>query len=200
MSSSRCPHHFDGRAVHSFGQQHRLDGEVPFRLASEAAAEQRVVQGHVLLIDAETLGDVVAGTARALDRGPDLPFVARPARRGGRGLHSHVGEVGRIVFGRDHLGGRSECRVHVALIALESSRLTNILLEHRLVGDRIGRFVWPIVPNDLLSASAALERRPRAVCDNGSTAERCVCRRRRRAVDRDHLLDAWHLHGRAGVV
>ena len=61
------PHHLDRRAVHGFGQQRRLDGEVPFRLAAEAAAEQRAVQGDVLRIETETLGDVVAGAARALD-------------------------------------------------------------------------------------------------------------------------------------
>ena len=69
------PHHLDRRAVHRLGQKRRLDGEVPFRLAAETATEQRCVKRHVLGVDTKTLGDVVAGAARALDRRPDVPLA-----------------------------------------------------------------------------------------------------------------------------
>jgi hypothetical protein len=42
------PGHLDRLAVHRLGEDGRLDGVVGFRLASEAAAEQRDVHGHVV--------------------------------------------------------------------------------------------------------------------------------------------------------
>ena len=60
------PHDFDRCAVHGFGQQRRFDSEVPFRLTAETAAERHLVQDHVFRVDAETLGDIIAGAARAL--------------------------------------------------------------------------------------------------------------------------------------
>src|SRR3546814_14200239 len=48
------------------GEPGRLDGEVALRLAAEAAAEQRHVDRHVLLAEAEKIGDVDAGAVGAL--------------------------------------------------------------------------------------------------------------------------------------
>ena len=92
------PHHLDRRAVHRLGQERRLDGEVPFRLAAEAAAKQRVVQGDVLRIETEPLGDIVAGAARRLHRRPDLELAVGHARRGGRRLHGRMRKVRRIIL------------------------------------------------------------------------------------------------------
>ena len=193
------PHDLDRRAVHCFGQQRRFDGEVPFRFAAEAAAEQHAVQGDVPGVEPETLGDIVAGAAWALNRGPDFPLVASPSCCRRRWLHGRMRKVGRIVFGRDHLGGGVQRRVDVTLVAFEPPGLANIVLKHRFVGHGIERSIRPVVPDDL-ERVAALDRRPSGVGNHGDTAERRVCRRWRRTVDRDHFHDAGHLHGRAGIV
>ena len=79
------PHHFDRRAVHRLGQERRFDGEVPFRLAAKAAAQQRVMQGDVLRIEAEPLGDIVrAPPGDCTDvQISSLPSVMRAVAEGG---------------------------------------------------------------------------------------------------------------------
>ena len=58
-------------------QERRLEHEVALRLAPEAAAEQRDVDGHVLDRHAELLGHVLARAVGALDRRPDLDLAVR---------------------------------------------------------------------------------------------------------------------------
>ena len=119
------PHHLDRRAAHLLGQQCRLDGEVALGLAAEAAAEQRRVQRHFLGLDAQGLGDVVARAAGALHRRPHLPLAVAHARGGSRRLHGRVRDVGCVVLGRDHLGGRGQRLVDVALVALDLAGLAS---------------------------------------------------------------------------
>ena len=75
MSSSRVHITFTG-APSSFESSAASMREVALRLAAEAAAEQRDVDGDVVLGNAERLGDVFARAAGALHRRPDLALAA----------------------------------------------------------------------------------------------------------------------------
>ena len=153
------PHHLDRRAAQLPGQQCRLDGEVALGLAAEAAAQQRGLHGDLGRSHAERRGDVVAGLAGALHRRPDLPFAMAHARSRRRRLHGGMVEVGRVVLGRDHLGGRGQRLVGVADVALDLAGLLHGSFELRPVGLGVVGRVGPVVPGDL-ERLAALERRP----------------------------------------
>ena len=118
------PHHLDRRAAQLLGQQRRLDGEVALGLAAEAAAEQRGVHRHLLGLDAERLGDVVARAARGFAPAPTPP-TCRPVMRAAAAGGSMVAwrEMRRVVLGRDHLGGRGQRLVGVAVVALDLAGL-----------------------------------------------------------------------------
>ena len=193
------PHHLHRRTVHRLGQKRGLDREVALRLSAEAAAKQRLVHDRLLWLDAERFGDVVARAARALQRRPDLPFAAALAGRGGRRLHRRMREMRRVVVRRDDLFGGLQRLINVAYVALHLARLAHVGFQLGLVGRGIVGLVRSVVPNDL-ERFAALHRRPSVLGDHGDAAERGVFRRRRRRRDGDHLLDAGHLHGGAGII
>ena len=67
------PHDLYRRAADLLRKQGGLDREVALRLAAEPAAQQRAVDRHLLGLDAERFGDVVARAAGALHWRPDLP-------------------------------------------------------------------------------------------------------------------------------
>ena len=192
------PHHLDRRAAQILGQQRRLDGEVALGLAAEAAAEQRRLHGHLGRRHAERGGDVVARLTGALHRRPDLPLAMAHAGDGRRRLHGGVVEMGRVVLGRDHLGGGGQRLVDVADVALDLAGLLHGCFELRPIGLGVVRRVGAVVPGDL-ERLAALDRRPGVAGDDGHAAERPELVGRGRAGKRHDLLHARHLHGRAGV-
>src|SRR3546814_4426811 len=89
------------------GEPGRLDGEVALRLAAEAAAEQRHVDRHVLLAEAEKIGDVDAGAVGALQAAPDFALAVLEGGQRGRRLHRRMRQVRLVVLAREH-AGRSE--------------------------------------------------------------------------------------------
>ena len=192
------PHHLHGRAAQLPGQERRLDGEVALGLAAEAAAQQRRLHGDLGRGHAQRRGDVVAGLAGALHRRPDLPLAVAHARRRCRRLHGGVVEVGRVVLARDHLGGRGQRLVDVADVALDLAGLLDGGFELRPVGLGVVGLVRPVVPGDL-ERLAALERGPGVPGDDGHAAQRPELVGRRRRLQRDDLLHARHLQGRAGI-
>ena len=135
------PLHLDGRAE-LLRQQRRLEREIAFRLAPEAAAEQRDVDGDILLGNAERLGDVLARSARALHRRPDLRLVALDVRDRDRRLHGDMGEMRQIVLTYDHLVGALQRGFDVAFLAHHQAGLARGFLEFGPVGDRVRICRW----------------------------------------------------------
>ena len=187
------PYDLYRRAAHFLGQQRRFDREVAFRLAPEAAAEQRVVHHHLLRLHADGLGDVVTRPARALQRCPYFPLAVAHAGRRCRRLHRCVRNVRRVVVRRNDLGGRFERGFGIADFTLHLAGLGDIVFQHLLVAvGRVG-LVRPIVPGDLQRV-AAFHRRPGVFRDHRDASKRRELRGRRRAVNLHDLLDAGHLH------
>ena len=63
------------RCAKGFRKQRRFKREIALRFAPETAAEQRDVDGHVILGDSEGLCGVIARAAGALHRRPDFGLV-----------------------------------------------------------------------------------------------------------------------------
>ena len=109
-----------------------------------------------------------------------------------------MGDVGGVVLGRDHPGRRGQRFVGVADVALDLAGLSHRRFQLRPVGPGIMGPVRPVVPGDL-ERLAALQRRPGVPGDDGNAAERPELVGRRRRLQRDDLLHARHLQGRAGI-
>src|SRR5437868_5221321 len=65
------PGHLD-RSAELLRQQCRFGDVIGFRLPAETAAQQSDMQGHLVLVDVEHLGDKRPGRLRVLGRRPDL--------------------------------------------------------------------------------------------------------------------------------
>ena len=115
-------------------QQRRLQHEVAFRFAPETTAEQRDIDGHVILGDTESLGDVFAGPARTLHGGPDLGLAVLDFSDRDRRFHAHMREVRQVVFPDNHLVGGPESSVDIALLAHDETRLARGFLEFGPIG------------------------------------------------------------------
>ena len=192
------PHHLHRRAAQVLGDQGRFDGEVALGLAPEAATEKRGVHHHLLGLDADGLGDVVARLAWALHRRPHLPLAARHPRGCRRRLHGGMRDVRSVVLGCDHLGSGGQRLVDVALVALDLAALLHGGFELGAVGLGIVDLVGSIVPGDL-ERVPPLERRPGVLGDHRNAAERREFGRSRRWRDLHDLLHARHLQGRARI-
>ena len=134
-------------------EQRRFEREIAFRFAAEPAAEQRDVDGDVLLGDAERLGDVLARAAGALHRRPDLGLVALDVGDRDRRLHADMGEMRQIIFADDHLVGALQRGVDVALLAHDEARFARGLLE--LAPDRRPNSYLALAPSSQVSFSAS---------------------------------------------
>ena len=188
MSSSRvhCTRH---RRADLLRQERRLDHEVALRLAAEAAAEQRDVDGHVLDRHRELLGHVLARAVGALDRRPDLDLAVRDVGQRDRRLHRDVRHVRLIVLGADDLGRACERRVRIALLADHLAGLGGGRRHLLVVLLGVVDGVRAVVPLDL-ERVAALDRCPGVAGDDGDAAERRELRRRHAALELHDLLDA----------
>ena len=99
------PGDLHGRAVHRLAQEPGLDHEVGLRLAAEAAAEERHVDGDVLLRQPEALREPRARRLRRLHAGPGLALAVLDAHERRRRLHRRLREVRNVVLGLDALCG-----------------------------------------------------------------------------------------------
>ena len=159
MSSSRVQVTFTGAPSIAWLQEPGLDHEVGLRLAAEAAAEERHVDGDVLLLQPEALREPRARRLRRLHAGPGLALAVLDAHQRRRRLHRRLREVRDVVLRLDALCGLCHRAIHVALLAHDLARPARRALELGAVGvGRIGG-VRAVVPDDL-ELVAALHRRP----------------------------------------
>ncbi len=193
------PKNLDRRAAHLARQEGRFEHEVAFRFPPEATPEQGDVDGHILGLEAELLGHLVADIARALHRRPNLAFAIGGARRGAGRLHRCMGQMRDVVLRRNRLRGRGERLLRVAVVAHDLARLARGRFELRFVGDRIVTGMRAVVPAEL-QRLAPLDRGPAIARDDRDPAQRLEFRRRRGALDDDNLLHARHLHRRRAVI
>ena len=158
------PHHLH-RIVHLLGHAHRRNHHVRLELAAEAAAEQVVVDDHLLDRQPRRLGGFRLHPAHDLRAGPDLASI-RPDMNGGvQRLHRRVREERQLVcrlelFARrkslgdvaDRFGNRA------VLFAGRAQVLPDVF--------RADLRVRPFVPVDLERVQALLGR-PHVIADHG---------------------------------
>ena len=121
------PHHLD-RLAELLREHRRFGNLIGFRLAPEAAAEQRHVAGNILFLDAQNAGDRVLHGLRILRRSPRQHFSVAIFRHRDRRFHGNVRQVRRVVFRLDNLAALGEGGVHIADIAHNLARLAGKLL------------------------------------------------------------------------
>ncbi len=192
------PLHADRHAGHRLGDDRRLDREIGLRFAPEAAAEERGVDRHVLGFQLQHLGSVVARGLRALHAGPHLALATLEQSRRRRRLHRRVRVVRDVVLGLDLLGSTRERLIDIAAVAHRFAGLGRGGAHLGLILGRVVRRVGPVVPIEL-QGFASLDRGPGVGGDHGDAALRVELRRRRRARDLHHFLDAGDFHRRRGV-
>src|ERR1700722_12435502 len=165
------PGHFHRSAVHRLRQHRRLEHEVAFRLAAEAATEQRDVDGHVLFLQAELFGEFLAGVARALHAGPSLALPVDDTDGCAWRLHRRVSTVRDVILRRHDLGGGRQRFLGIAVVAHDLARPPCGLLDLRLESRRIVGAVRSIIPGRI-ERLAPLDRRPGIARDDRDAAER----------------------------
>ena len=104
------------------GEPGGLAEEVGLRLAAEGAAEERHVDGDLVDLHLETVGDRRPRVLRRLGGGPDLDETVLHLRHRDHRLHLGVREVRQVVLGRDPARRRGEPGFDVALRAARASR------------------------------------------------------------------------------
>jgi hypothetical protein len=186
------------RCVQGARQQGGLQHVVALGLAAKPAAQQRDVDGHRRLRDAERLGEVLPRAAGALHGSPDLDLAVGIIRRRDRRLHADMGEMRQIVFADHHLGGALEARLDVAGIAHDLARRPHRRLELLAVVGAVVVRVGAVIPHDL-ERVAALDRGAGVAGNDRHPAQRLELGRPGVALGRHHLLHAGHRHGVLGV-
>ena len=175
------PGDLHGRSAHRLAEETRLDHEVGLRLAAEAAAEKRHVDGDVLLLQPEPFARARARRLRRLHAGPRLALAAADAHERGGRLHGRVGEVRDVVLGLEalrglgHRGVTSPCS-RTTLPGLRAAASSSLAVAVGRVGG-----VRAVVPGDL-QLVAALHRGPGVARDDSDPAERLELGGDRRAA------------------
>ena len=116
-----APHDLD-RVLRLLGDQRRLDDEVELEPSPEAAAQQVIVDAHLLKLQPERLGRGLLRDGRDLGADPDVAAVGRHLHRAVDRLHGRVREEGRLVDGVDLRRGACQRRDHVALVLGDCAR------------------------------------------------------------------------------
>ena len=105
------------RLADLFGDQDRLPHLVVDRAASEAAAEEAVVDVDLLGLEAGGGGRLTDSAHRRLRADPDVEFVGLQVHRGVERLHGGMREMRRFVGRLDDLAAFSEFGIDVAVVA-----------------------------------------------------------------------------------
>ena len=174
-----CPDHLHRRRRHRLRDAYAEINvvEVERQPAAEAAAEQLVVDRHLLVLEAERLGRGRTGVQRVLHAGPHVAVGAVHSGGARNRLHAGMGEERHLVVGRHHRRGR---RRHLRRGAERG-------VERR--EDRLGGYAGVAAVVELGSESRQrLARAPEAVGhhDHG-------------IFEHEHLRDAAHGFGRLRV-
>jgi hypothetical protein len=185
MSSSRVQITFTGLPR----QQRGLSAVIRLRLPPETAAEQRDVDFHVLLVDAQGRGHGVLHRLRVLGRRPQDGLVSLHLSDGSRRLHRGVRSHRRVVAGLDGLAALGELRVDVAVVAEYLAGFRDGREQRLLVRLRRERGMRAVVPLDLQGAPA-FQDGPGVVANHRDSAERLEAVRRLERVQGDRLLHA----------
>ena len=108
------PQRLHRRAARSLGNGGGLGHVVHLQPPAKAAAQQQLVHGHLVFVDAQGLGGRHARQARHLGGCPHAGRAVLELHGAVDGLHGGVGQVGRAVVGRE--GGRCALQgfVHIA--------------------------------------------------------------------------------------
>ena len=181
------------RRTDRLGKQCRLERKIALRFASETAAEQRDIDGHVLRGDSQGLCDVFPRPAGTLHRRPDLGLAVLDVGDRDRCFHARMREVRQVVFADDHLVGAFQRGLDVAFLAHDQARLARGLFEFGPIGDRIVLAVGAVIPHDLQRV-APLDGRAGIARDHRDAAERLKLGRPRPTLHLHDLLDAGDFH------
>ena len=194
-----CPHHLDRDPVHFLRDDRRLDREIGFRLAPEAAAEQRHVDLHLLGREAEGLGAEIMRGLRALHARPHFARAVLDDGGSGRWLHRRMGEMGNVVLRLDLLGGASHRGVEISGLANHEPWLAGRRFQVGTIGFQLVDGIRTIVPNDLKRFSA-LDRGVSVVGYYGDAPKRQEHRGNVGAWNAHELFDAGYGHRRGLVI
>ena len=124
------------RIFRLLGDERRLHDEVELEPAAEAAAEQMIVEAHLLRLQSERLGDGHLRDGRDLRADPDIAAVGRHVHRAVDRLHGGVREERALIDRFDLGGGAGQRGVRVALVLGDGSRLLGRLGQG---GNDVGR-------------------------------------------------------------
>ena len=181
-----APHDLD-RVFGLLGNQRCLDDEVELEPSPEAAAQQVIVNAHLLNLQSERLCHGLLRDGGDLRADPDVAAVGRHLHGAIDWLHGRMREERRLVDGFDLRRGACQRRDHVALVLGDcTGRLRGLCQRGHHVG-RGKRGVRPIVER----SGAGLKTCPRSpvvIRDHGNGI-----------VEFYHLMHTRHFQ-RRGVV
>ncbi len=178
--------HLHRTPVHGLRQDRRLAHKVGLRLAAEAAAQERVVDGHLLERDPEALREVALGRLRRLRAAPHLDGIRRHARGAARGLHRRLRQMRDVVLRLDALCRCLHRCIDVAVVAHDFARGARMGFQCLAILGRRVAAVGAVVPGDL-QLGAPLDGGESVLRHHRDAAHRLERRRDRGRVDRHHL-------------